>query len=312
MAKHIPVLLDQVVDHLQPKKGQRFLDCTLGAGGYTLALREKIGEQGVVVSLDRDRKAIDDIREVIKDKNIENITLIKGNFGQVKELIESNFGEQLSFDGIVFDLGLSTDQLDDIERGFSFQDDRPLDMAFDQQESGKTEDIVNNYTEEDLFRIIKELGEERFARQIVKEIVEIRKERPIKTTGQLKQIISSSVPQKPDQRIHPATRTFQALRIATNEELGNLREALPQAVDLLRSEGRIAVVSYHSLEDRIVKKFFKQEAKDCICPPEAWECKCGHRARLRIITKKIVAPEEEEKRNNPRSRSAKLRVAEKM
>jgi 16S rRNA (cytosine1402-N4)-methyltransferase len=310
--KHIPVLLGQVIDHLQPRQGQKFIDCTLGAGSYTLALADKVGEGGMVAAIDRDEIAINDFKKTIADKKIGNITVINGNFGELKALLAHYFKSDIRFNGIVFDLGLSSDQLEDSARGFSFRGDHPLNMAFSSKKRKKTEEIVNTYKKEDLARIIREFGEERFAGRIADKIVEERKKQPLKTTGQLKEIIKKSIPSSGSQRIHPATRTFQALRIATNEELTNLQKALPQAVDLLEPKGRIAVVSYHSLEDRIVKNFFKQEAKDCICPPEAWQCQCDHKAQLKIITKKIIAPEEKEVRTNPRARSAKLRVAEKL
>ncbi len=311
-SKHIPVLIDQIIDYLQPAEGQKFIDCTLGAGGYTLALKKKAGEQSLIVAIDQDEKAISEFQEVIKEKSLKNIFLINFSFGKLKNLIIGRFGRKIEFNGIVFDLGLSSDQLNDRERGFSFQDGRPLNMAFSHKEEGKTQEIVNHCKEQELLTIIRNFGEERYAARIAKKIVEERKKQNIKTTGKLKSIIEDSVPYSRHQKIHPATKTFQALRIATNEELSNLQKALPQAIDLLVPTGKVAVVSYHGLEDRIVKNFFRQESKNCICPSEAWQCQCGHKAKVKVITKKVVTPTAKEKQANPRSRSAKLRVAEKI
>ena len=210
----------------------------------------------------------------------------------------------------MFDLGLSSDQLEDEGRGFSFQEDRPLNMSFSSDDS--TREIVNKYSEKDLATLIKEYGEEKFAKRIAEKIVQARKEELITTTGQLKAIIEIAVPPKYYKRIHPATKTFQALRIASNKELRNIEESLPRVAGLLKSGGRLAVVSYHSLEDRIVKNYFRRESKDCLCPPQNWVCDCGHSAQLKTVNKKIITPSASEVEHNPKARSAKLRVAEKI
>ncbi len=275
-----------------------------------MALANKTGRQGLVFGIDLDEKALERVEKRIDRERVDNVKLIKGNFIDLIKLIKANGGERNSFDGIVLDLGLSSDQLESEERGFSFKGDRPLDMSFS---SGKTtQDIVNNYSEEDLKNIIKNYGEEKFAGRIAKKITEAGKKEKIETTGRLKDLIAEAVPKGYYRKIDPATKTFQALRIASNDELNNLSNALPQAVELLKKGGRVAVISYHSLEDRIVKNYFRQESKDCICPPDNWRCDCGHSAQLKILTKKVVVPSEKEMADNPRARSAKLRVAEKI
>jgi len=306
------------MDNLRPQEGGCFIDCTLGGAGYTLALRERIGESGRILSIDLDPLAIANAENKIRENQYQNIKLANDNFKNLSKIIRENHaGESAGFDGIVLDLGLSSAQLEDRNRGFSFVADSALKMEMGATggESGiiSTEIIVNKWKEEELTKIIKEYGEEGFAGRIARRIVEARKDKAITTTGQLVDIIRSAIPKKfQNQKIHPATRTFQALRIATNGELRNIEEVLPQALDALKPGGRIAVVSFHSLEDRIVKNFFRSEAKDCICPPLAPVCCCEHEPRLKIITKKIIEPSEEEVRVNPRSRSAKLRVAEKI
>lgn len=322
--KHIPVMLKEVLEYLEPSPGQNFIDCTLGGGGYTIAIAKKVGEKGTVLAIDLDKMAIKNLEFIIKNSEL-NIKSVRGNFKNLQKIVKNEFkGKEVKFSGIVFDLGLSTAQLEDKSRGFSFQADTPLIMEFGigEAESGmeRTEDIVNKWRQEDLERIIREYGEERFAGRIARGIVESRKQEPIKTTGELVEAISRVVPaaykhnrrRGGTRKIHFATRTFQALRIATNMELENLEQVLPQAVDLLAPGGRVAVVSFHSLEDRIVKRFFKKESKDCLCPPTLPICQCGHKARLKILTRKVVKPTEEEIENNPRAGSAKLRIVEKI
>ncbi len=319
--KHTPVMLKKVLEYLNPQLDQYFIDCTLGGAGYTIAIAEKIGPTGKMLAIDLDELAIENAELQIKKQKLKNIILVNDNFKNLSKIVKTYFkGKQIAeFNGIVFDLGLSSTQLKDRSRGFSFQLDTPLDMAFKQMADGPvqreqtTEYIVNNWPERELEKTIKEYGEERFARRIAQGIIDYKKIKQIKTTGQLVEIIKSAVPKKYQHgKIHFATRTFQALRIATNNELKNLREALPQAVDLLNKNGRIVVVSYHSLEDRIVKQFFKTESRDCICPPSYPACRCQHKARIKILTKKVIRAGEEDVRDNPGARSAKLRAAEKI
>jgi 16S rRNA (cytosine1402-N4)-methyltransferase len=307
---HKPVLLDKVLEYLEPKPGENFIDCTVGGGGYTLALSDKAGKKGRIFGLDLDEKALNRAKKRLDKEKAGNVKFIKGNFVDLTKLIEENGGKKGIFAGIVLDLGLSSDQLEDEQRSFSFKGDRPLDMSFSSGET--TRKIVNNYSEEDLESIIKDYGEERFAKRIAGNIVKNRQREEIKTSKQLKDLIEQAIPKGYYKKIEPATKTFQALRIASNDELNNLKKALPQAVELLKEGGRAAVVTYHSLEDRIVKNYFRQESKDCICPPDNWICNCGHFAQLKILTKKVIVPLKEEIADNPRARSAKLRVAEKI
>ncbi|MCK4553390.1 16S rRNA (cytosine(1402)-N(4))-methyltransferase RsmH [Candidatus Parcubacteria bacterium] len=309
--QHIPVMLKEVLEYLDPQPGQYFIDCTLGGAGYTIAIAERVGEKGGVIAIDLDKMAIENAKLQITNYQLHNIILVQDNFKNLSKIAKQYFKNK-KINGIVFDLGLSSAQLKDRNRGFSFQKDALLDMAFGQSEIS-TIDIINKWKKENLEKIIREYGEERFAKRIAQGIVDYRKIKLIKTTGQLVEIIKSVIPKKYQHgKIHFATRTFQALRIATNNELENLREVLPQAVDLLIDGGRIVVISYHSLEDRIVKRFFKQESKDCICPPNYPACRCQHKARIKILTKKVIRAREEEVRDNPGARSAKLRAVEKI
>jgi 16S rRNA (cytosine1402-N4)-methyltransferase len=291
---HLPVMLDEIVDFLQLKKAGVYIDGTLGGGSYTKKISEKIGPQGKVVSIDLDPMAIDNFSK----KKLDNVVLVNDNFSNLKEIaLENNIKD---VDGIVLDLGLSSAQLDDDKRGFSFLRDALLDMSFGPQVEGDTISIVNNYSLKDLEKIIKDYGQESWAKKIAENIVLYRKKEKIKSVKTLLDIISSSIPRKFwSRRIHPATKTFQALRIETNKELDNLKSFLPVAVDLLKSGGRLVVVSFHSLEDRIVKIFFKDLFR-------------SEKNTFKILTKKPLVPSEAEIEKNPRSRSAKLRVIEKL
>jgi S-adenosyl-methyltransferase MraW len=308
--QHTPVMLKEVLEYLQPKKDGFYIDGTLGGGGYTEAIAKIAGAEGKVLAIDLDEQAIVNTAK----KNLDNVVLVNDNFASLGGVIAENFAEGILFDGFVLDLGLSSFQLADIRRGFSFREDSPLDMAFNSDGSNtRTRDIVNNYHEADLARLIFNFGEEKHARRIAKGIVERRKKDRIETTGDLAEIIKKAIPRRLwSDKVHPATKTFQALRIVVNKELESLEKVLPQAVAALKSGGRIVIISFHSLEDRIVKDFFREQAIDCICPPEIPICSCNHRASLKIITKKIIIPSEEEIKINPRSRSAKMRVAEKI
>lgn len=309
--KHVSVMLNEVLDYLSLKEGSRVVDCTFGGGGYTEAILDVIGKSGEVLAIDRDKIAV--MNGLKKFKNQKNLKIIKNRFSELKKITKEEWSTEKKIDGIVMDLGLSSAQLSDGSRGFSFLRDGDLKMEMSGEESSiYTLDIVNTWKQDELEKIFREYGEERFARSIARKIVEQRKERKITKTKQLVEIISSAVPPKfrYNQKIHFATRVFQALRIATNEELVDLEKALPQAIDILSPGGRLVVVSFHSLEDRIVKRFFKKESIDCICPIELPTCRCEHIAKIKIISKKIILPTAEEIENNPRSRSAKMRVAE--
>ncbi|MGP8320897.1 MAG: 16S rRNA (cytosine(1402)-N(4))-methyltransferase RsmH [Methanosarcinaceae archaeon] len=318
--KHIPVMLNEVIKYLKIKIGGKYIDCTFGGGGYTFKIIEKIGKNGEIVAIDMDEMAIKNAKIQINKKKIKNIALIHDNFKNLEQVIKKKYNDIKIFDGIVLDLGLSSAQLEDRNRGFSFKSDTPLNMSFGNNvldaKIQTTEYIVNNLKQEELCRIFRKYGDERFAKRIAQNICEERKINIIKTTDSLVKIIKSAIPKKfQKNRIHPATKVFQALRIATNNELNNLEEVLPIAIKILKKGGRIVVISYHSLEDRIVKHFFKREIKNCLCPPIIPECRCEHKAQIKLILKnrkKLILPSEKEIINNTRARSAKMRVAEKL
>ncbi|MBD3247837.1 16S rRNA (cytosine(1402)-N(4))-methyltransferase RsmH [Candidatus Falkowbacteria bacterium] len=304
--KHTPVMIQEAIDHLAIKRGGYYIDCTLGSGAYTEAISAKVGPEGKVVSFDLDEKAI----ENAKKKKLKNTIFINDNYRNIKKDVHEVLGKDILFDGIVFDLGLSSYQLDDDDRGFSFRSEGPLDMAFGPKSPRSTEEIVNKYSEKELKRIIAQYGEEKEAGKIARAIVKERAFEPITTASQLAQIIIKVKIQK-SKKIHPATKTFQALRMETNDELPGLKKALSSAVDLLKDQGRLVLVSFHSLEDRIVKRFFKEKSLKCVCPPSLPVCACGKKQELELITKKPIEPSEREIKDNPRARSAKLRVAQK-
>jgi 16S rRNA (cytosine1402-N4)-methyltransferase len=313
--RHTPVMLAEALEYLKPRRGGIFIDCTLGGGGYTKALLDIVGERGQVIGIDMDELAVSNANN--KFKNYKNLNIVHDNFKNLQAIVNKFLVNQKSFmvDGIVFDLGLSSAQLEDGHRGLSFRMDAPLNMSFGNEEDGlSTFDIVNKNREQELSRIIWEYGEERYANRIAHKIVEARKTQSISTTGKLVEIIGSAVPAnyRHNSKIYFATRTFQALRIATNREIDNLNKVLPQTITLLKTGGRLVVISYHSLEDRIVKKILRLESKNCLCPPQAPICNCHHQANFKIITKKPLVPTTIEIKNNPRARSAKMRVAEKI
>jgi 16S rRNA (cytosine1402-N4)-methyltransferase len=302
---HQPVLYHEVLEALAPVSGRSYLDGTLGAGGHAEGILLDSAPRGRLLGLDLDPEALAIARQRLAGFADRTIVRLASCQQAPDILQEIGWG---SVDGIILDLGISSMQLDRPERGFSFRDEGPLDMRFN-QEAGKTAaDLVNKLSEEELARIIWKYGEERYSRRIARAIVEAR---PIQTTKALAELVQKTIPGY-SSKIHPATRTFQALRIATNAELEVLSSALPGLVHCLSPGGRIAVISFHSLEDRIVKNFFKEESKDCICPPEQPICTCNHVASLNILTGKPVRPKAQEIKSNPRSSSAKLRVAERL
>ena len=295
---HVPVMLKEVLDLLDVKKGGQYFDGTLGGGGYTRAISQVVGKKGKILSTDLDPLAIDNF---LKNK-LENVVAVNDNFSNIKKVVLKNkkFLLKNKFDGLVVDLGLSSAQLEDKDRGFSFQYDSNLDMSFGPQVENSTYWIINNYRPLELEKIVKEYGEESWAKKIVEHIVVHRKKKRIETTQELAEIIAGAIPRKFwAKRIHPATKTFQALRIETNQELESLKEFLPQAIELLDKGGRLVIVSFHSLEDRIVKNFFRDLSKLENC-------------NIRILTPKPLVPERSEIEKNYRSRSAKLRAIEKI
>ncbi len=308
---HIPVLLSETLDHLNLKAGNTVVDCTLGLGGHSLEILKKIGKSGHLITFEQD----EDNLKIANSKFEASTTADRRNskIGAQITLIHDNF-ETLSehvkepVDAILFDLGLSSPHVDDPERGFSFKNDGPLDMRFDKRQSLTAEKVVNSYKEKDIADIIYEYGEERRSRIIARKIVEERKKEPIKSTARLAEIVKETIRGK--SRLHPATCVFQALRIYVNRELEVLEKALDQAINLLKPKGRIVVISYHSLEDRIVKRKFKYYAQDCICPKELPVCQCNFQKKLYILTKRPIISTDIEVKKNPRARSAKMRVAE--
>jgi len=304
---HVPVLLDEVIEGLQPQPGGYFVDCTLGLGGHAAAILERISLKGRLLGIDADPEAIKISRDRLRDYS-EAVTLVNDNFVNLEDICERYHFHPV--DGILFDLGVSSLQLDTAERGFSFHLDAPLNMRFDSGQGLTASDIVNSFPEQELAKLIAEYGEERHSRRIARHIVQ---NRPIATTVDLAHLIEQvSGPTARRGRIHPATRTFMALRIAVNSELQNLEPALKQTLNLLRPGGRLAVISYHSLEDRIVKQFMRNAASNCLCPPGAVICRCGHVPALKLISRKVIKPTSLEMESNPRSRSAKLRIAERL
>lgn len=301
---------DEVLTALHPHAGGRYLDGTLGGAGHTRLLLDASAPDGQVLAIDADPLALERARTLLGEAIAEGRLLLRhGNFAQMGNLATA--ADFAPVDGILLDLGLSSDQLADRERGFSFSHDAPLDMRFDSNQGVSAADLVNTLPEDELADVIWRYGEERRSRAIARRIGEARRRQPITRTGELARLVAGVVHGRPG-GIHPATRTFQALRIAVNDELANLEAALPAAIELLRPGGRLAVISFHSLEDRIVKQTFQREERGCICPPEIPQCVCGHTPRLRIVTRHPLTASEAEIAVNPRARSARLRVAEKV
>ncbi len=302
---HISVLLQETIEALAVQPGGRYIDCTLGAGGHAAAILDRSSPGGQLLGIDTDPEAIK-IAKARLEAYSSSILIVNENFVDLEAIcIKYDF---LPVHGILFDLGLSSLQLNSQGRGFSFQHDAPLDMRLSPSQEVTAADIINTSSETELAHLIRTHGEEGYSHQIAHHIV---LERPINTTLQLVRAIEQAVGRRRG-RLHPATRTFQALRIVVNHELEHLEAALKQAINLLGFEGRLVVISYHSLEDRIVKQLMQQESKDCICPPGTPTCVCGHKANLRLINKRVITPSPAEVQLNPRSRSAKLRAAERI
>ncbi len=303
-ALHQPVLVAEVVAGLRVRPGLDYIDCTVGAGGHSLSILTESGPTGRLLGIDADPEALAAAQAQLATFG-KRVALVHANFRHLRMIAQERGFVKVA--GIILDLGVSSLQLDRGDRGFSFQREGALDMRFDPDQSQSAYDLVNSLSEQELADLIFRFGEERRSRRIARAIV---RNRPIRTAPQLASLIERSVGRQ--ERIHPATRTFQALRMAVNDELNSLERALPQAVGLLAPGGRLAAIAFHSLEDRIVKTFFRQEARDCICPPELPACQCNHTATLRIVTPKPIRPSPDEVSRNPRSRSARLRVAEKL
>jgi 16S rRNA (cytosine1402-N4)-methyltransferase len=304
--RHEPVMLPEVLAALAVRPGGRYVDCTVGGAGHSEAILDAASPGGALIGIDADPEALEMAQRRLARFG-GSAAVVRGNFSEIDMMCrERGF---VPVNGILFDLGLSSYQLASNQRGFSFRIDSPLDMRFGPDQETSASYWANEAREEELADVIWRFGEERQSRRIARAIVNGR---PIETTTQLAKAVEQAVGRKPGSQTHPATKTFQALRIAVNQELASLAEALPRAHGLLGFGSRLVVISYHSLEDRIVKQFFARESRDCICPPEQPVCTCGHKATLKAVTRGALTPSQEEVATNPRSRSAKLRAAERI
>lgn len=306
--KHVSVLLKETIDGLAVKPDGIYVDGTTGGGGHSYEICRRLGVDGRLICIDQDEEAL-----AAAEKRLEpfagKVIMVKSNYAQMREVLRQQGIDKV--DGIVLDLGVSSYQLDNADRGFSYREDAPLDMRMDREQTMSARDIVNEYPEEELCRIIKEYGEERFARNIARNICRKRQDKPVETTFELVDIIRSSMSAKArNGKSHPAKRTFQAIRIECNQELEVLRQVLDDMVDLLKDGGRISIITFHSLEDRMVKTSFRKYENPCTCPPNFPVCVCGNKPKGKVITRKPILPSEEECQENTRSKSAKLRVFE--
>ena len=304
---HLPVLKEAVVEHLVTNPKGVYIDCTVGGGGHAEAILERLEDSGVLIGLDIDSEAVGIARKRLTYFE-DRIQIVKADFEMLTETVEG-----LSFsdaDGILFDLGLSSIQLDSPHRGFSYRLDGPLDMRMDLSFTKSARDVVNWYTRNELTRIFRDYGEEKHADRVSRAVIRAREGQPVETTSQLAAIILSAIPPRSPQKT--LSRIFQAIRIEVNNELCKLKLGLQSAIRMLKAGGRIAVISYHSLEDRIVKSMLTQKTKGCVCPPDLPECACGRTKELQFVTKGALRPSNEEMEKNPRARSARLRVAEKL
>lgn len=309
MFEHVTVMQEEAVRGLRIKPEGIYVDCTVGGAGHSTLIAAALNSRGHLIGIDQDQTALDYASRQLEPSEAQT-TFIKSNFRHLGHVLNSlNIS---AVDGFLFDLGVSSPQLDQSERGFSYQHDAPLDMRMDQNQPLSAFEVVNEWPEKKLADLIYRYGEERFARRIARQIVQKRAQAPIESTLELVECIKQSIPAKARSHgPHPAKRTFQAIRIAVNDELQALAEALKQTVSFLAPRGRIVVITFHSLEDRICKQFFQRESQGCVCPPDFPQCVCARKRVLKVITKKPIVPSRKEVEENPRSRSAKLRIAEK-
>jgi 16S rRNA (cytosine1402-N4)-methyltransferase len=303
--QHVSVLYNHIISALRPESPGRYVDATVGAGGHAKGILEASSPQGELLGLDLDPRALEIASQRLMSFS-DRVHLVHSSYSFLLQGMQALGWDHV--DGIVIDLGVSSMQIDNPERGFSFQKDGPLDMRFDPSQHSSADDLVNSLPENELANILWKYGDERLSYRIARAIVA---RRPLHSTSELAEVIKKAVG-KSGGKIHPATRSFQALRIAVNGELDALTDFLPKAIDSLKPGGRLAAISFHSLEDRIVKQYFRRESSDCICPPEQPVCTCGHKARITEITRHPIEANDEEIRENPRARSARLRVAEKL
>lgn len=306
---HVSVLLDECMEGLRIRPDGIYVDGTLGGAGHGCEVCRRLSEAGTFVGIDQDAAAVQVSKERLEEFG-DRAVIVRSNYVHMKQVLEGLGIHKV--DGILLDLGVSSYQLDTIDRGFSYREDAPLDMRMDQSSPLTAKDLVNSYEEDRLCRVIREYGEERFAKSIARNIVKRRQEKEIETTGELVDIIRESMPAKAaNGKGHPAKRTFQALRIELNQELSVLQESLEDMVSLLNDGGRLCIITFHSLEDRIVKKFFRKKENPCTCPPDFPVCVCGKKQEGIVITRKPILPGKEELASNKRSKSAKLRIFEK-
>lgn len=306
--KHTSVLLEETIDNLCIRPDGIYVDGTLGGGGHSYQIASRLNERGRLIGIDQDGDAIEAAGKRL-EPFADRITLIRNNYCNAREVLKQLGIERI--DGMILDLGVSSFQLDNVERGFSYKYDTALDMRMDTRQSLSAREIVNNYSEMELFRIIKDYGEEQFAKNIAKHIVNARMDKPVETTGELNEIIKAAIPAKMRATGgHPSKKTFQAIRIECNRELEVLRDSLDDMIDMLNPGGRICIITFHSLEDRIVKSAFRRNENPCTCPPDFPVCVCGQVSKGRVISRKPILPSKEEMEVNKRSKSAKLRVFE--
>lgn len=307
--KHISIMAEQCMDGLDIKENGIYVDCTLGGGGHSSLILQRLGSKGRLIGIDQDMEAINAAKQRLCDYG--NVTYINDNFRNIKRVLKNLEIEKV--DGILADLGVSSYQLDNAERGFSYMNDAPLDMRMNRDDKLSAYEVINGYSDVQLEKVIRDYGEEKFARRIASFIVERRNIKAIQTTLELVDVIKAAIPAKARREgPHPAKRTFQAIRIEVNKELEILGDFVEDAVNVLNSKGRLAIITFHSLEDRIIKTRYKQLENPCTCPSDFPVCMCGKKPLVKIITKKPIEPSAEELEQNPRSRSAKLRVTEKL
>lgn len=307
---HTSVLLKETIEGLKIKPEGIYVDGTLGGGGHSCEIAARLSENGRLIGIDQDEAAITAAGKRLEEFG-NKVTIARSNYRDTKNILEQL--DIHNIDGMILDLGVSSYQLDTKERGFSYRyDDTPLDMRMDMRQRLTAKDIVNNYSEQELFHMIRDYGEERFAKNIAKHIVKAREEKPIETTGMLNEIIKAAIPAKVRaEGGHPSKRTYQAIRIECNKELEVLKESLDELIELLNPGGRLCIITFHSLEDRIVKTSFKKAENPCTCPPSFPVCVCGKTSKGKVVTGKPILPGEKEQNENPRSKSAKLRIFEK-
>ncbi|MBL0388006.1 16S rRNA (cytosine(1402)-N(4))-methyltransferase RsmH [Tumebacillus sp. ITR2] len=307
---HISVFAKEAVEALQPEPDHIYVDCTLGGAGHSGRILEASSPTGRLIAIDQDLIAIANAEKVLAPYE-GRFTIVHSNFRRLADIVAE---QGLSgVDGVLFDLGVSSPQLDEGERGFSYQHDAPLDMRMDKTQDFTARDLVNEWSQDEIMKILYEYGEEKWSKRIAEFIVRDRAKAPIETTGQLVDIIKAAIPAAARREGgHPAKRTFQGIRIAVNDELNVFAEAIQQAIDVLNPGGRVAIITFHSLEDRMAKLALQEAARGCICPPQLPICQCNNKPRVKLITRKPIVPSEEELAHNPRARSAKLRIAEKL